>query len=118
MRASRRSRSQKTLTVVVGRASTRTPTGDAFALYRGQSHADGGDAALAAERASAEPLGVSRQRLNDIEKGAVAVSVERAAHWAEILGYSAAQFVELALQAQLDAAGLHGLKVRVTPLRM
>lgn len=64
--------------------------------------------------AFAEPLGVSRQRLNDIEKGRESVSAERAAKWAEVLGYSPAQFVRLALQAQLDAAGLEGLRVEVT----
>ena len=64
--------------------------------------------------AFATPLGVSRQRLNDIERGRVSISAERAAEWAEILGYSPAQFVRLALQAQLDAAGLKGLNVEVT----
>jgi transcriptional regulator with XRE-family HTH domain len=62
----------------------------------------------------AKPLGVSRQHLNDIEKGQRSVSVTRAAEWAEILGYPVAQFVRLALQAQLDAGGLVGLQVEVT----
>lgn len=62
----------------------------------------------------AKPLGVSRQHLHDIEKGLRAVSVTRAAEWAEILGYSVPQFVRLALQAQLDAGGLTGLQVEVT----
>jgi transcriptional regulator with XRE-family HTH domain len=54
----------------------------------------------------AERLGLSRQNLSDIEHGRRGVSVERAAEWAEILGYGPEQFVELAVQAQLDAAGL------------
>jgi hypothetical protein len=40
------------------------------------------------------------------------VSVERAAAWAKLLGYDPGQFVELALQAELDAAGIK-LKVSV-----
>ena len=54
----------------------------------------------------AELLGVSRSNLSDIEHGRRGVSVERAARWAELLGYSQTQFVRLALQAQLDQAGL------------
>jgi transcriptional regulator with XRE-family HTH domain len=61
----------------------------------------------------AKPLGVSRQRLNDIEKGRESVSAARAAEWAERLGYHPGQFVELALQAQLESAGLVGLRVHV-----
>jgi transcriptional regulator with XRE-family HTH domain len=64
--------------------------------------------------AFATPLGVTRQRLNDIEKGRVSVSAARAAEWAEILGYPVAQFVRLALQAQIEAGGLVGLQVEVT----
>jgi transcriptional regulator with XRE-family HTH domain len=56
--------------------------------------------------AFASQLGVSRTNLSDIEHGRRGVSVERAAHWAELLGYDQAQFVRLALQAQLDEAGL------------
>jgi transcriptional regulator with XRE-family HTH domain len=51
-------------------------------------------------------LEVSRTNLSDIEHGRRGVSVERAARWAELLGYSQTQFVRLALQAQLDQAGL------------
>jgi transcriptional regulator with XRE-family HTH domain len=54
----------------------------------------------------ASKLGVSRQNLSDIEQNRRNVSVERAANWATKLGYSSKQFVELALQAQLDAAGI------------
>lgn len=64
--------------------------------------------------AFATPLGVTRQRLNDIEKGHESVSAARAAEWAVVLGHNPAQFVRLALQAQLDAAGLDGLHVEVT----
>jgi hypothetical protein len=34
------------------------------------------------------------------------VSAERAARWARILGYPEALFVKLAMQAELDAAGI------------
>ena len=51
-------------------------------------------------------LGVSRMHVHDIEKQRRGVRVERAAQWAKVLGYSPEQFVQLALQAQLDAAGL------------
>lgn len=58
--------------------------------------------------------GVSRSQINDIEKGRRAVSIERAAQWAKILGYHPKQFIELAVQQQLDAAGLEGLRIEVT----
>ena len=51
-------------------------------------------------------LKVSRQHLHAIETGRRAVSTERAARWARVLGYPEAQFVRLALQADVDAAGL------------
>jgi transcriptional regulator with XRE-family HTH domain len=51
-------------------------------------------------------LGIPKQHLSDIEHGRRGVSVERAAAWATTLGYHAGQFVELALQAQVRAAGL------------
>jgi transcriptional regulator with XRE-family HTH domain len=54
----------------------------------------------------AKRIGVSRQNLCDIEKGRKGVSPERAARWARLLGYPEAQWVRLALQAELDAAGL------------
>lgn len=56
--------------------------------------------------AFASKLGVSRQNLCDIEQGRRTVSVQRAAEWAELLGYHPGQFVELALQAAVDAAHL------------
>jgi antitoxin HigA-1 len=56
--------------------------------------------------AFAKQLGVSRQNLCDIEKGRKGVSPERAVRWARLLGYPEAQWLRLALQAELDAAGL------------
>lgn len=60
----------------------------------------------------AEILGISRQNLCDVEKGRAIVRPERAARWAKYLGYSESQFVALALQDSLDAAGLR-LQVNV-----
>lgn len=60
----------------------------------------------------ARKLGVTRQKLNDIEKGRRHVSLERAARLARELGYLEEQFVELALQDQIGQAGLR-LRVRV-----
>lgn len=56
--------------------------------------------------ALAKKLGVSRANLCDIEKGRKGVSPDRAARWARALGYPEAQFIALALQHELDAAGL------------
>jgi transcriptional regulator with XRE-family HTH domain len=55
----------------------------------------------------AAQLGVSKSHLCDIEKGRKVVSPERAARFAKLLGYSADQFVRLALQDAVDKAGLH-----------
>ncbi len=57
-------------------------------------------------------LGVSRSHLCDIEQGRRAVSPERAARFAQALKQHEAQFVRLALQDQVRAAGLN-LKVDV-----
>ena len=54
----------------------------------------------------AKLLRLSKSHLNDIEKGRKAVSPERAARFAKILGYSEERFVALSLQAQIDNAGL------------
>lgn len=54
----------------------------------------------------AKRLGVSGTNLCDVEKGRRGVSVECAAEWADLLGYSPVRFVQQALQAQVDAAGL------------
>jgi transcriptional regulator with XRE-family HTH domain len=56
--------------------------------------------------AFAERLGVTKQHLSDIEHDRRGVSVERAAGWARALGYHVGQFVELAVQGHLRAAGL------------
>ena len=52
-------------------------------------------------------LSVSRSHLCDIEQGRKVVSVERAALWADLLGQSKKQFVRLALQSEVDRAGLN-----------
>jgi transcriptional regulator with XRE-family HTH domain len=62
--------------------------------------------------AFAARLGISRAHLCDVEKGRRSVSVQRAAEWARMLGYVEAQYVALALQAEVNAAGLK-LRVRV-----
>ena len=54
----------------------------------------------------ASKLQISRSHLCDIEKGRKAVSLARAIEFAEILGYSKDQFAKLALQTQVDSAGL------------
>ena len=54
----------------------------------------------------ARRLGVSRSHLCDVEKGRKVVSPERAAAWATILGFPETVFVKLALQEQLDRAGV------------
>ena len=50
-------------------------------------------------------LGVSKSHLCD-EKGRKTVSPERAAKWARVLGYPESVLVRLAIQGELDAAGL------------
>ena len=51
-------------------------------------------------------LGVSKSHLCDVEKGRKTVSPERAAKWARVLGYPESVLVRLAIQGELDAAGL------------
>jgi transcriptional regulator with XRE-family HTH domain len=58
------------------------------------------------QAAFAEKLGLSRSHLNDVEKGRKAVSPERAARFAKILGYSQARLVQLALQDLINRGGL------------
>jgi len=58
------------------------------------------------QAAFAKTLGVSRSHLCDVEKGRKVVSPERAAAWAKILGFPPTVFVKLALQEQLDRAGV------------
>lgn len=60
----------------------------------------------------AKKLGISKQHLCDVEKDRRSVTAERAAKWAKRLGYPVSQLVGLALQAEVDAAGLD-LKVTV-----
>ena len=60
----------------------------------------------------ARRLGISRAHVCDIEKGRKLVSPERAAKFAKALGHSPQQFVRLALQDQIHAAGL-AMKVTV-----
>lgn len=60
----------------------------------------------------AKRLGISRSHLCDIEKGRKSLSVARAARFANILGYSEAKFVRLALQGLVEESGLR-LKVRI-----
>src|SRR3990170_1270147 len=54
----------------------------------------------------ARKLGISKSHLCDVEKGRKTVSPERAARWARVLGYPESVLVRLALQGELDAAGL------------
>jgi transcriptional regulator with XRE-family HTH domain len=54
----------------------------------------------------AKKLGISKSHLNDIEKGRKAVSPDRAARFAKILGYSQARLVKLALQDLIDRSRL------------
>ncbi|AFY01381.1 helix-turn-helix domain-containing protein [Bdellovibrio bacteriovorus] len=61
----------------------------------------------------AEKLDISKQHLSDIEKGRKAVSPERAARFAQALGYAEDRFVQLALQDLLQHAGLK-YKVQVS----
>ena len=58
------------------------------------------------QAAFAKRLGISKSHLNDIEKARKSVSPDRAARFADILGYSQARFVKLALQDLLDRSGL------------
>ena len=54
----------------------------------------------------AKKLDVSKSHLCDVEKGRKTVSPERAAKWARALGYLESVLVRLAIQSELDAAGL------------
>ncbi|PJA19647.1 MAG: XRE family transcriptional regulator [Deltaproteobacteria bacterium CG_4_10_14_0_2_um_filter_43_8] len=60
----------------------------------------------------AKKLGISRAHLCDIEKGRRQVTAERAADFAQKLGYSVNQFVALALEDHLHKLGLK-LKIEV-----
>ena len=54
----------------------------------------------------ARKLGISRANLCDIEMGRKGVSPEKAASIAKTLGYSVNVLIEMALEEQLEAAGL------------
>ena len=60
----------------------------------------------------AKRLGISRAHLCDIEKGRRLATPQRAAKFAEVLGYSVTQFVATAIEDQLRRAGIH-LKVKL-----
>lgn len=62
----------------------------------------------------AKSLGISLQHLSDIENDRRVVSPERSAHFAVLLGYSKAQFVQLAVQDMLNHSGLEKLRVKVS----
>ena len=63
-----------------------------------------------------ELLGIPLAHLSDMEHGRRAVTVERAAKWADVLGYPRATFVQLALQSELDKAGIDlQVTVQVVP---
>lgn len=55
----------------------------------------------------AKILGVSRHYLCDVEHDRKNVSAATAYEYAKKLGYSTKQFVRLALQGQIDRAGIH-----------
>ena len=54
----------------------------------------------------ADMVGMSRSHICDIEKDRRTVSIERAAQFAEVLGYSKNQFVAAVIDDQLREAGL------------
>ena len=54
----------------------------------------------------ANKLGISKQHLCDLEHDRKSVSPQLAAHYAEKLGYSKEQFIQLALQNIVDREGL------------
>ncbi len=62
----------------------------------------------------AKSLRVSIPHLSDIENDRRVVSPERAAKFADLLGYSEAQFVQLAVQDMLNHSGLENLRVKVS----
>lgn len=65
--------------------------------------------------ALAKKLKISKANLCDIEKGRRFVSIERAVNLAKALGQPADFFVQIALQTQLNEAGLR-MKVELKPV--
>ena len=59
----------------------------------------------------AQQLGISTQKLCDVEKGRRFIGVDRALQWASTLGQSEFLFVSLLVEDQLRK---HGIAVRVT----
>lgn len=57
----------------------------------------------------AKRLGVSKQYLCDLEHNRKIVSAKKAKQFADTLGYSAEQFIALALQDSLEHDGMHML---------
>lgn len=57
----------------------------------------------------AKRLGVSKQYLCDLEHNRKIVSAKKAKQFAEILEYSAEQFIALAIQDSLEHDGIHML---------
>lgn len=55
----------------------------------------------------AKRLGVSKQYLCDLEHNRKIVSAKKAKQFADTLGYSAEQFIALALQDSLEHDGMH-----------
>jgi transcriptional regulator with XRE-family HTH domain len=62
----------------------------------------------------ANRLGVSKQYLCNLEHNRKIVSAKKVKQFAEILGYSAEQFIALAIQDSLEHGGIHML-VKVKP---
>ena len=54
-------------------------------------------------------LGISTQYLCDLEHDRKIVSAKKAKHFADVLGYSAEQFIALAIQDSLEHDGIHML---------
>lgn len=54
----------------------------------------------------AQMMDISRAHLCDIEHGRRSVSVEKAAQFARVLGYSEEQFIAMVLEEQLADAGM------------
>ena len=59
----------------------------------------------------AKKLGISKQNLCDIERGRKSVSASRAAVFAKKLGFPPTLFIQVALQDELDRAGV---RIKVT----
>lgn len=54
----------------------------------------------------ADMMGMSRSNICDIEKGRRTVTIEKAAQFAEVLGYSENQFIAMVIEDQLRHAGI------------